>query len=74
MYRVNLSEQDRPGPHVWYQRTNMPSAPRDRLVCTRDGRTCSEPLTQVNFNDIRNNYTAQMLLWRPVQTGDYWWP
>jgi hypothetical protein len=34
--------------------------------------TCTE--TQINFSDIRNNYTAQMLMWRPVKPGDYWWP
>jgi hypothetical protein len=71
VYRVNLSEPDTPGPHVWFQHAGMPSAP---LACSRDGRTCSEPPSQVDFSGIKNNYTAQMLLWRPVQPGDYWWP
>ena len=71
VYRVNLSEPDRPGPHVWSQRTYLPSGPR---VCAPGARTCSEVASQLNFSDIRDNYTAQMLLWRPVQPGDYWWP
>ena len=72
VYRANLSEQDKPGPHVWYQRAYMPVG-RDP-VCSRGPvyTTCTE--TQVDFSDIRNNYTAQMLMWRPVEPGDYWWP
>ena len=73
VYRANLSEQDKPGPHVWYQRAYMPVG-RDPVCSRRDQyiTTCTE--TQVDFSDIRNNYTAQMLMWRPVQPGDYWWP
>ena len=72
VYRANLSEQDKPGPHVWYQRAYMPVG-RDP-VCSRGPvyTTCTE--TQVDFSDIRNNYAAQMLMWRPVEPGDYWWP
>ena len=33
VYRANLSEQDKPGPHVWYQRAYMPVG-RDP-VCSR---------------------------------------
>ena len=71
VYRANLSETDRPGPHVWYQREYRPTGP---LVCAPGCRTRSEQLSQVNFSAIRDNYTAQMLLSRPVQPGDYWWP
>jgi hypothetical protein len=28
----------------------------------------------INFSDIRDNYTAHMVLWRPVQPRDYWYP
>ena len=66
VYRTNLSEPDNPGPHVWYQRADMPAGQCEGST------TCTE--TQVDFSDIRNNYTAQMLLWRPVKPGDYWEP
>ena len=36
--------------------------------------TCTEPPSQIDFSELRNDYTAQMLLWRPVTPGDYWWP
>ena len=72
VYRANLSEPDKPGPHVWYERAYMPVG-RDP-VCSKGPvvTTCTE--TNVDFSDIRDNYRAQMLLWRPVQPGDYWWP
>jgi hypothetical protein len=44
------------------------------LVRAPGERACSELPSQVDFSDIKNNYTAQRLLWRPVQRGDYWWP
>ena len=71
VYRANLSEPDKPGPHVWFQRALMPTAPCDPSA---DGRTCKENPAKINFSDLKNNYTAQMLLWRPVQPGDYWEP
>jgi hypothetical protein len=72
VYRANLSEPDKPGPHVWYQRAYMPVGREPTCSKGPVVTTCTE--TQVDFSDIRNNYTAQMLLWRPVQPGDYWWP
>jgi hypothetical protein len=66
VYRANLSEPDKPGPHVWYTTAKMPEGQCE------GSNTCTE--THINFSDIRNNYTAQMLMWRPVKPGDYWWP
>ena len=72
VYRANLSEPDKPGPHVWYQRAYMPEGRNPTCSKGPVFTTCTE--TQVDFSDIRDNYYAQMLMWRPVQPGDYWWP
>jgi hypothetical protein len=69
VYRINLSEPDRPGPHVWYRSAYMP---KGTLKCS--GNVCTEDPSTIDFSDIRTNYTAQMVLWRPVQPGDYWEP
>jgi hypothetical protein len=69
VYRINLSEPDRPGPHVWYRSAYMP---KGTLKCS--GNVCNEDPSTIDYSDIRNNYTAQMVLWRPVQPGDYWEP
>ena len=69
VYRINLSEPDRPGPHVWYRSAYMPSG---TSKCS--GNVCTEDPSTISFSDLRTNYTAQMALWRPVQPGDYWWP
>ena len=71
VYRVNLSEPDKPGPHLFFKRALMPSAPCDP---SSSGRTCKENPARINYSDIRDNYTGQMLLWRQVKPGDYWWP
>jgi len=68
VYRINISEPERPGPHVWYKRASMPLA---RLQCS--GNVCTEAPSAIDFGDIRTNYTAEMVLWRPVNAGDYWW-
>ena len=73
VYRANLSEPDKPGPHVWYVRAYMPLGPCLN-VAGKYPPTCTEPLSQIDFSELRNDYTAQMLLWRPVTPGDYWWP
>jgi hypothetical protein len=64
VYRANLSEPDEPGPQVWNERAYFPQGRCDGLTCTET----------VDFSDIRNNYTAQMLMWRPVEKGHYWVP
>jgi hypothetical protein len=69
VYRVNLSEPDRPGPHVWYRSAFMP---KGVLRCS--GNVCNEDPSTINYRDIRDNFTAQMVLWRPVQPGNYWYP
>jgi len=71
VYRANLSEPDKPGPHIFFKRAAMPSAPCDTSA---SGRSCKENPASINYSDIRNNYTGQMLLWRQVTPGDYWWP
>ena len=71
VYRANLSEPDKPGPHIFFQRAAMPNAPCDTSA---SGRSCKENPASINYSDIRNNYTGQMLLWRQVTPGDYWWP
>ena len=68
VYRINLSEPDRPGPHVWSRSVTEPEGP---LTCPTPTK-CHEDLSTINFSDIRDNYTAQMVLWRQVQPGDYW--
>jgi hypothetical protein len=69
VYRANLSEPDKPGPHIFFTRAAMPSAPCDTSA---SGRSCKENPASINYSDIRNNYTGQMLLWRqarPATTG-----
>ena len=70
VYRVNLSEPDRPGPHVWYRSVTQPEGP---LTCPTPTK-CHEVLSTINFSDIQKNYTSEMVLWREVQPGDYWEP
>ncbi|HEX4622841.1 MAG TPA: hypothetical protein VH231_00175 [Solirubrobacteraceae bacterium] len=71
VYRADLSEPDKPGPHTFFKRAAMRSAPCDTSA---SGRSCKENPASINCSDIRNNYTGQMLLWRQVTPGDYWWP
>ena len=70
VYRINLSEPDRPGPHVWYRSARMPLG---TLTCDVNN-VCDEAPSTIDYSDIKNNYTAQMVLWRQVQPGDYWYP
>ena len=70
VYRINLSEPDRPGPHVWYRSARMPLG---TLTCDVN-YVCDEAPSTIDYSDIKNNYTAQMVLWRQVQPGDYWYP
>jgi hypothetical protein len=69
VYRINLSEPDRPGPHVWSRSAYMP---KGTLKCS--GNVCNEDPSTIDYSDIQKNYTAQMVLSRPVQPGDYWYP
>ena len=48
VYRINLSEQDRPGPHVWYRRAYMPTG-----RCDDVNRRCQEDPLKINFSDIQ---------------------
>ena len=70
VYRINLSEPDRPGPHVWSRSARMPLG---TLTCDVNN-VCDEAPSTIDYSDIKNNYTAQMVLWRQVQPGDYWYP
>jgi hypothetical protein len=69
VYRINLSEQDRPDPHVWYRHAYMPTG-----RCDDVNRRCQEDPLKIDFSDIQKNYTSEMVLWRPVQPGTYWYP
>ena len=69
LYRVNLSEPDQPGPHVWNSRAGIPTNRCDPR--TPGGSSCTgDP---PDLSDLRTNYSADMMIWRSTELGTYWW-
>ena len=71
VYRINLSEPDRPGPHVWYRsaRTALGT-----LTCDVN-RRCDEAPSTIDFSDIKNNYTvSRWFSGARSSPATYWYP